>query len=288
MSQFRGVRDALKSVIPNWLSNRPELNNAFKVLYSAALMCDGIVEVMLEGFRAALPGKGTPTALGLIGQGRGIPRGLTESDDAYAARLRDWLRLWENAGSDETLLALLQVFLGFDNSRPLSPMRIIDRRGNFTSITDTGVTSRTVDATWNWDSISNPERATWWSDIWIVVYVDYTRWQTYTALTDLNWQAAWGNSNGLGWGEGHTVTRDVVDGIMALVAAFKGAHTYVQAIIVTTDNTLFVPGSLGASGNPNGKWGYFTYTNPATGVCSPIRTTLTGGVTRYWCPVGGG
>ena len=290
MSQAnRGIRDALKSIVPNWLSNRLKRNTGFKVLWTWALLADGLVEVMLEGFRAAMPGKGTPTALGLIGQSRGIPRGIGESADAYAARLREWLTLWENAGSDETLMALLQAFLGVDNSRPLSPMRIVDRRGNFTSIDQFGVTSRTVDTNWNWDSISNPERSTWWSDIWIIVYVDASRWQFYTGLLDFNWTQAWGDTGGFGWGEGHTVTREYVDGIMSIIATFKGAHTFINSVIITTDNNLFVPGSLGVAGNPNGKWGSFSYTEPSTGICAPIRTTITGaGNIRYWCPAGGG
>lgn len=288
MSLVRGVRDALKSIVPNWLSNRLGKNKRFKVLWTWALLADGIVDVMFQGFRAALPGKGTPTALSLIGQTRGIPRGTQESDDAYAKRLLDWLTLWQNAGSDEVLLQLIQVFLGPDVSGPAMVARVIDRAGNFTSIDPSGNFTRTRDTNWNWDGTSNPERVGWWSDIWIVIYVDSSRWPIYTSLTDTSWVNAWGNANGLGWGFGHQVPRQIVDGINAIIATFKGAHTFVQSVIISTDTTLFVPGSITSSGNPNGKWGFFSYPD-ANNSQAPIRTIHTGsGDIRYWCPPHGG
>jgi hypothetical protein len=139
MSQGRGVRDALKSIIPSWLADRAGgLNKGFKVLWTIALMADGIVKASIEGVQAALPGIGTPTALRYIGASRRIIRGLGESDAAYAARLRGWLDLWTNAASDETTLRLLQAFLGPEPNGSTPACRIINRAGLFSYLDASG------------------------------------------------------------------------------------------------------------------------------------------------------
>jgi hypothetical protein len=40
----RLLRSAIKSLVPNWLSNVPGLNVGFKVLWSMALVGDVIIE----------------------------------------------------------------------------------------------------------------------------------------------------------------------------------------------------------------------------------------------------
>jgi len=276
---FRGVRDALRSIIPNWLADRLSNNTGYKVLYTIALLADGIIEVALQGLNAAWPGAGTPTALPLIGQSRGIIRGSGESDAAYEARLQQWNTLWQNAGADETLAQLIQTYLGNN-----LVVRVISRSGTFVTANADGTTTKAIDTSWNWDTAYNPERAPWWSDIWVVVYLD-TRWPRYTYLSDTAWRSAWGTRQG--FGIGHQVPRDAVDDVLNIVATFKGAHTWVEAIIWTTDTALFVPGSLGVGGNPTEYWGGFGADTGASEV--PARTdNSTGGYTRYWIPAKGG
>jgi hypothetical protein len=288
MSQ-RGIRDALRSIVPNWLANRLGKNTGFKFLWSAALMADVMVQALLEGTRAALPGKGTPTALSYIGQGRGILRGPTEGDASYTARLQSWLTSWQNAGSDEVMLEMMQAFIGGDPSTSVMPvMRIITRAGLFTSIDSAGFTSQAVDVSWNWDTIYNPERVGYWSDFWIVVYISSARWPEYSSLTDTNWVNAWGNAGThRQWGLGFEITRIYVDGLSSILATWKGAHTYCQGIIFTSDASLFIPGSLGVGGNPDGKWG--NYSKYSGGVQVSARTTDTGGgFVRYMILPNGG
>lgn len=296
MSQGRGVRDALKSIVPAWLADRAAgLNKGFKVLWTIALMADGIVETSLEGVRAALPGVGTATALSLIGASRRIIRGLGESDDAYAARLRGWLDLWTQAASDETTIQLIQTFLGPEPSvgQQLATVQIMNRAGLFTRVDENGVITQTIDTDWtipglDWDTIYNPERAQWWSDIWLVVYVSAFRWTRYTDLTDPTWVAAWGAGT---LGLGHPVPREAYQGVMNILADMKGAHTFVEAVIITTDTDLFAPGTFGSPDNPNGRWGNFSAPNVTTRIQEGVRNMASAfgsKFTRYWAPVGGG
>jgi hypothetical protein len=293
MSQGRGVRDALKSIVPAWLSDRAAgFNKGFKVLWTIALMADGIVEASLEGVRAALPGVGTATALHYIGASRRIIRGIGESDATYAARLRGWLDLWTNAASDETTLRLLQAFLGPEPDGSTPTCRLINRAGLFSYLDSSGEFFQDAPGTWtipnlSWDLEYNPERSQWWSDIWIVLYVTNARWPFYFGLDDPAFAAAWGAGT---LGTGHQVTREAYQGVMNIIADMKGAHTYVQAVIVSTDIELYAPDTLGIQGDPNGRWGAFSAPDSRR-IQIPERALTSNfgaGNIRYWAPPGGG
>ncbi len=273
----RNLRHALKSLVPNWLADRPALRFGFTVLYVIALYADLLLEGMWQGLASAFPGAGTPTALALIGQGRALIRGSVETDDEYSARLRDWLNVWPEAGSDETLLTLLQNYLGGSLK-----MRLVTRAGNFTTIETDGTFTYATDGAWNFDETELPARSTWFSDIWLIVYLD-TRWPSYTSLTDTAWTAAWGVSN---LGLGHQVPRNIVNDLYSIIAVFKGPHTFLEAIVWTTDTALFVPGSLGST-YPNGRWGNWSRDNAGAQVAArPV--TSGAGVLRFWTPKTGG
>lgn len=280
----RNLRDALTSIVPNWLANRPGLNTGFKVLWAMALMCDVLIEVALQGLRAAWPGKGTSTALPLVGQSRGLIQGPNEPDASFAAWCRAWLTTWFNAGSAELLAQNIQRYLT-PSSGPLPVVRVVDRQGQWVTANADGSTTFQVDTAWNWDSVSNPERASWWGDIWIVIVP--SPYAVYANLAA--WSGVWGvpNSTGLG----HAVPQSDVDNILSTVSTWKGLHNYVQAIIWTTNTVLFVPGSLSASGNPDGTWG--TWSKVVNGVQVPARNASPsvgqgGGSVRFWEPAKGG
>lgn len=282
--QSRNIRDAVKSFVPNWLSDRLSLRWGFSFIYTVALAADMFVEQLWEGVLAAFPGLGTTTALPLLGRARGLMQGLLESDEDYATRLRAWLDVWPDAGSAEVLLQQIQTFLG-----DAFVCRLIDRSGNFASIAADGTVTYTIDATWDWDEVGHPERVNFWSDLWIVIYVNDGRWPVYSDLTDPAWLAAWGQLNGPG--SGHQVTRDVVDGVNTLVASFKGAHNYLRAIIWTNDDAYFVPGAL--AGTPDGMFGDWSRNQAGTQI--KARTTdnfgtppHVGKYMRYWIPSKGG
>ncbi len=275
----RNIRHALKSIIPNWLSEVPGLKVGFTVLFVIALFCDLLVEVMLEGLFAAWPGKGTSTALSLNGRSRGFVRGLGETDDAYALRLIAWLDTWPDAGADELLVRLIQGYLGNN-----LVVRLIDRRGRFTTIDANNDVTVEHDATWNFDATELPERTAWWSDFWVVVYVTDGRWATYTDLTDTLWLQNFGHTDR--GGVGHTVDRHTPQDIKTLLGIFKGAHTYCEAIVFTDDTALFIPGALGAT-YPDGRWGHWS--RLSAGVQIRARAIDSGaGSIRFWVPSAGG
>ncbi len=275
----RNIRHALKSLVPNWLSEIPGLKVGFTVLFVIALLADLLVEAMFEGLFAAWPGKGTATALSLNGRGRGFIRGQGETDDAYALRLVQWLDTWPEAGADELLVKLIQGYLGNN-----LVVRLIDRRGRFTTINADQTITVAHDATWNFDATENPERVGWWSDFWLVVYVTDGRWSTYANLSDPLWLAAWGNHDGPG--TGHTVDRATPNDVKLLLSIFKGAHTYCEAIVFSTDTSVFVPGSLGVT-YPNGRWAHWS--RESAGVQIAARAITTGaGDLRFWIPTEGG
>ena len=285
MSQYRGLRDALRSLVPIWLQARPGFMVGYSILYTFALLVDVATKFCIEGTYCWLPGYSlgasstqvdASTALPLVGRSRGIIRGEADTDVGYATKLVNWLTDWEAAGSSEILAAQIQAYLG---NTPT--VRIVDRAGNWVSIDPSGNITKTS-AAWNWDSVSNPERAGWWSDLWIIVYP--CEWAiTGTTLASL--VGVWGNtSTATEVGVGHAVPRAAVDAILGLVAQWKGAHCWCQAIIFSYDATLFVPGSP-ASGDPDGTWG--DWAKLVAGVWSPSRTGASDGRVRYWVPDGG-
>lgn len=266
---------------PNWLW-RP---NARRFIYSLLKPLDLLMEVALQGVAAAMPGFGTPTALAALGQSRGRVQGEAETDQAFAQVLVDWYDFFRNLGSDEVLAQEIQRYLGNNPT-----VRVVNRAGFFVTANPNGTISYATDPAWNWDRVSNPERNgvypgqdPWWSDIWIIVYP--SEFTTYANATDPAWVAAWGTYQG--FGTGHEVSRAQYDEILAIVRQCHAPHTYVQAIIWCTDPALFVPGSLGTAGNPDGTWG--NWSKNVNGVQVPARTTQTaGGTVRYWIPTNGG
>jgi hypothetical protein len=268
---FRGVRNMLAGILPKWLANRPGFQNWYKTLWTIALMGDALVETALEGLRAAWPGYGTPDALPLIGQTRGFSQGLVESNASFITRLINWLTTWMNAASDEVLLQQIWTYLG--NAPQL---RLYARSGWCTTLLADGVSSSRALAgatAWNWDGNSNPERSTWWSDMWLIVYPPLAAWVTYASFADDNWLLAW---SGNGYGIGHACLPSQVDAILSLIQTWKGAHTRINAIVWTTDGTLFDPANLGISGNPDGWWGHWSK------VVSGTQVAARNNALRYW------
>lgn len=282
VTQPRNIRNAIKSFVPNWLSDRPLLNVGFSFIFVVALMCDLFIEQLFQGTLAPFPGQGTPTALPLIGRMRGMIRGLSESDASYIARLINWLDLWAVAGGAETLALLVQVVLGGN-----LVVRVVDRAGNFVTANANGTTTYVKDTSWDWDSeiaTHAPSRAGFWGDTWIIVYNTDGRWPTYSSLTDPAWLAAWGTYQG--FGTGLQIPRNAVDIVYQVVAPFKGAHTWLAAIITCEDPSLFVPGSLmGIPDGASGNWGHYDGSNNY--VRARLQTHL-GLKVRYWIPTYGG
>lgn len=270
----RGFRDSFRSYIPKWLSNRLDRNVGYRFLYALIMPIDVMMQGVLEGVQAALPGYGTPTALPLIGRSRGILRGEVETDDAYAARQRAWLTTWTEAGSSERIAKEIHNYFG---NHPM--IRIVDRAGKWVTVAADGTVTETH-AAWDWDSVSNPERSGDWSDLWIIVYPSNWIPITGDGMAFPNLSAlvgVWGTHE---LGTGHQVFRLAVQSILGLVEQFKGAHTFVRAIIWSYDVTLFDPASP-VVGDPDGKWGYWGKPSGSSRVVARNPTC------RYWIPTNG-
>jgi len=249
----RGIRDALKSIVPIWLANRAQKNVGFRVLYVAALLCDVLWSYAVAGIYTWFPGYAIgatnlsvdqESGLEMTGRSRGYPRGIGEASTTYAARMRVWLDDWKDAAATVIVLKMIRGFLG-----GTPRLRMIDRSGNWTTLETNGTITRTV-AAWNWDGVSNPERAGMWSDVWIVVYPDQfgQRPGTLGGLT---------GDDGLGLGM--LIRHADADTLRGILQLWKGAHTFLRAVIFTTDATLFDPSN--PSTCPDGKWGQWSNVN---------------------------
>lgn len=252
------LSDGLERIVPWWLRNRPGLDRGYKFLWASAIMCDALVDALMRGIQAAWPGYGTPTALDETGATRGIARGLSDTDDEYAARLQSWLDDYARAGSDEAIVRGLHEYL---RGRPM--VRLVDRHGQWTEV-DTAGNLRTFSAAWDWDSLSHPTGATDRpTDIWIIVYgPDY---ETYASWSELD----------LEHGVGHTAPIEEVDQAVAVLKQWKPAHNWIRCVLWVDSPPAFDPEA--PAGMPDGYWGNWGKDGGA-GVWVPSRNTNF----RYW------
>jgi hypothetical protein len=261
------MRDQLRRWVPWWLSDRRFSSGktvGFRYLWAMIACFDAITQWILEGLLAAWPGAGTLTALSLIGRSRGILRGQTDTDVEYASKLRQWLDKWAAAGSARQLAIELHEYLG---NRPM--VRVITRAGFWVTVAADG-TVTTTQATWNWDGTSHPERAGFWSEMWIIIYP--TQWANAGAWGD---GRTWGGRDS---GLGHRTTRDSYQAVKSLISQWKSAHTRVRAVLWTSDATRYDPASPATC--PNGTWGEWGTTGDGARVASGRDLTTT----RYWEP----
>lgn len=244
------LRDALRSFVPKWLSDRDQntgtgLFKGFSFLFGNAAAGDDMIDTMLQGIEAAWPGSGTPTALPFIGRNRGILRGEADTDASYATRLVSWLSTWRGdlplgggAGSQLGLALQLHQFLG---NAPR--VRVVNRHGYWTTVNADGTVTLNR-ATFDWDSISNPERAGNFSDQWVIVY------PTEFAI-DGQWGSdeTWGGTSSFGMAS----TPTSVDAIVSIVRTWKRCSTNIVSLIWSYDGTLFDPTTPASL--PDGTWG---------------------------------
>jgi hypothetical protein len=273
MSVATRFRDALRAIVPWWLSDRPtpgagpgpsNLNVGFRYLWSMIAPLDQGMEFLVEGVQAAWPELADPSALPYIGRTRGIVQGMTETDQHYATRLRQWFEAWAQ-GRTMGLAIQLHEYLA-NNPR----VRIVDRRGDWVTV-DTDGTITFAHQAWDWDSVSNPERAGFWSELWIIIYPQV-------------WAQRPGTLGGLigddGYGIGHLAPHVNADQVRTIIATWKGAHSRIRAVLWTSDATKYDPGN--PSSLPDGHWGQWS--NEEAGNGSRVASHRDLVFTRYWEP----
>lgn len=254
-----------------WMTLRALLGfqNVWAMLVALISILDDGERRLWQGFYARLPGLGTPTALPLIGQSRGLFRGIGESDDAFALWLRDFLQKWEKAGGggSEKSIALLKQIQHYCGG---VKVKSITRAGKLLTLEADGTVTKQMIA-WDWDSKSNPDKAGHWSEMWIIVY-------------DPPWarRGKWGN--GIKWGVdtlglGHEAPRNNVDELLSIFAEWKANRTRINTVCFTYDNTLFdetTPATM-----PDGWFGRWGKPDPA----DPTHTIPSRFAdVRYWHP----
>jgi hypothetical protein len=260
------LRDALKLISPWWLSDRRESGKTagYRFNWSVVSALDTQLEGLLQGMYAAWPGAGTPTALPYIGRARGVVRGMADTNEEYAAKLRGWLKRAEALGSQYGIARELQDYVA---GHPR--VRVVNRHGHWLTLNADGTIER-AQAAWDWDSVSNPERAGYWSDQWAIVYT--SAWP---------YSGTWGD--GRTWGGrdgsiGHLVGHTDREALHNLLATAKSAHSKIRAVIWTTDPALFDPAVPLSC--PDGTWGQWSLPGSSPRVAGGrIRTTC-----RYWEP----
>ncbi len=259
------LRDALSRVLPWWLSDRHEQGKStgYRFLWAQVAVLDTFLDALLEGMQASWPGAGTPTALPYIGRSRGVIRGRGDTDDEYAAKCRAWLDRSELWGS---MLGIASEFQDYLANHPR--VRVINRGGRWLTL-NADKTVDIVDAAWDWDSVSNPERATWFSDLWVVLYTD-----EYPTTGEWGDGRDWGARDS---GIGLLAPRTERDEMAHLVAEVKSAGSRIRAVIWCADETLFDPSAPATC--PDGTWGQWSLPGSDPRVPGGRDRTC-----RYWEP----
>ncbi len=270
MSSRKLFRESLRRIVPPWLSERVASGAVvgFRTLQAMIAPLDDATDRLVQGVQAAWPGRGTPTALALIGRSRGIIRGRGESDFRYGKRLAGWLDRWRIAGSQEAIARSIHEYVQ-GNPR----VRVVNRAGTCISIDPSGALTRDA-VSWDWDSKSNAERAGYWSEVWVVVYTP--PWSESGPQLNSPGAVLGSRTTGLG----HLVVREEVDAIRGLLAQWKSAHSFVRAVIFTYDASLFDP--VVPSSWPNGRWGQWSAKHllfPGSRVSSDRSASC-----RFWEP----
>lgn len=258
------LRDAFKLISPWWLSDRLQSGKTvgYRYLWSMISVLDALLEGQLQGMRACWPGAGTPTALPLISRSRGILRGQDDTDEEVSAKLRGWLDRWLTAGSQLAIAREIHEYLS-DHPR----VRVINRAGHWVTLNEDG-TVDLDDAAWDWDSVSNPERVNYWSELWVIVYTSQ-----FADAGDWGDGRFWGARDS---GIGHVVHRIDRDACRNLLGTWKSAHSRIRAVIFSTDDALFDPAAPLTC--PDGTWGQWSTGGSGSRVVSNRNLTDC----RYW------
>lgn len=260
-----GLTDRLAEFLPSWLNDdQPNPSVGFRVLFGLVRFVDVGLAGALQASLDAV-GRGSPSALKYVGEARGVTRGRLDTDDTYRAKLPTWIDRWKECGSQRRLALEIAEYLG--DSR----VRVINRAGHWITVDADGTVTET-DATWDWDSISHPERSDpdnpYWSDLWVVVY---PTWPVRTGtIADL----VASDTRGVG----HLCPRSEVDALKRIFLTWKAGHSCVRTVIWTSDPARFDPSD--PSSCPNGRWGAWGIFDGGSFIASDRDLTTC----RFWEP----
>jgi hypothetical protein len=246
-------RSVFRKLLPWWLNT----GEGELVGFSIATLLDAVSARVRLGTYAKFPTYAPPDALAHLGRDRRIVRGLSETDENYAARLLRYLDDWKLAGNPFALMTQLRAFLGADLK-----MRTVDNSGNWYSIdTDGTRTVNLAQGNWDWDGDADK-----WSRFWVIIYPN-GYWSTITWGSGLQW-----GQPGLTWGS--TATSEEVAGVRSIVTEWKPAGCRCPHIIIAFDNTSFDP--LTGPVLPDGNWAESSKNSTGNQTASRLSSA------RYW------
>lgn len=235
------LRDSLGDYTPRRFADAlPDFASwGWRTLWSVALSADAFTAWSIQGLRARLPGVGTPTALSVISRDRAIVRGRVESEADHVARLANWLELHESRARMVGMTREVQNYLGRTNGGQWHTVACVSRRGTWGIRRASGEYEYhdpgTLAVTWDWDSVSHPERAALWSDMWIIVWPP-----GYEPHVAQQWP-------GPDSSYGHDAPQTQVATLRELVTTWRAGRTRVRALIWAP---LVVPAGYPNAGSP--------------------------------------
>lgn len=129
-------RDAIRKLVPPWLQN----GNAEKILYACLIQLDALGVALVSAVKLRFPLVYSAESLGLIGQERRIRRGLLDTDETYATRVRSWLVQHRRRGGAYALLEQLHAYFGTSSF----PIELVYQSGARYSMATNGTITRDV------------------------------------------------------------------------------------------------------------------------------------------------
>lgn len=232
-------------------------NESALVRYALDIVTDAVEEAAFQSMMVRFPQQdpgGTPAppnALAAMGRDRRVVRGINESADSFARRLKSWLTDRRTAGNPFTLMQKIAEYAGDGTVK----VRTVDRRGNwFTREADGTRTYVLNEANWNWDG----SLVTLWSKFWVIIYPNGI-WEEGPAIGD---GVVDDGALGATW------TRDQVATVRFLVADWKPQGTRCVNIILAFDPASFDP----TAPEPDGLWGNYSKVAAGTRVRSRLAT----------------
>jgi len=191
-------RDVMEQTVPVWLLGRV----GRRYLYAHQVQADAAGDALVAGVQTRFPGYYSNESLPTIGRERRILRGLFESSENYAARLRTWFDTHAHRGSALAMLEQLYLHWAPNNF----PIQLIARSGLMHTLAVDGTITRSQ-ISWNPDA--TPDR---WAQWWLIMYTDF-----------------YGNSPSV----------DDVNDIRAIPWAWNSAHTQGHIILLPTGAELW-------------------------------------------------
>jgi hypothetical protein len=107
MAELKTFRNQIRAASPRWLTRFFGL----RIMYVLGAHMDAIVDAFLATLRHKFPGSTVRTdSFAVVGSERKMIRGISESDDSYAQRLRGYVEAHKHRGSAYELLRQLYVY----------------------------------------------------------------------------------------------------------------------------------------------------------------------------------